>query len=681
VPQLRLNDPTAANPMTIYHRTLLLPLGCVLLLLAVSYVSSTQLVSPHRRSHDTTCEIHQSGAIIFNDGHSFHVPIIPHNNKNDHLSLSKFLSLLLSTRGGAASQNDSDFDNTNDDDDEELLDSIFFTDDKLANSVREKAPSRNDKSIGAPSYNNNQADRKSISKKQQQRQQQQLPHNIQLQQRKEMLSKLAMSMQDAHTSTVQALIKGNAAHIPPALFGQTILQEKAACNEKFRDVTSDSYNNVDIKEELKSIKNGQNSDGIDTSGGPSFRHIEDPNLLSYWGLTPDARLYGGAQYHRVLRYYHHLFLTVPLPTITEDEVALLTNGITDVHDASDLMRAVALLVQHKLELVMEDILADMTRRLLYVMERQWELVEYSMTLHRPMGGAGTGLGKSGDKLRRETKLYSRYGPEFTTAEKDLMSVLSIAFHKFAQERAADAHKKSAEDVRSLLRYVTWDMGRARTRDTRKTEYQSSEGGYVTQIEIVREDHPLSDELPNEQSDEVTESTNNRSTSSRKRKQKKKSAYSDSTKRRMIARGGAAIGSGRKRSQLRGDDDNESITSIRAADQDSTQVDEDEELEDDSTSTSLVLTSQTSPMFSGDDEVLSLLLDTLSTTLVPKSERQAGQTQVAIENLTSYITDRMRLDLSRMIRSKFNTFFLLPFYEDLGIYLRRELDSYLATVAG
>jgi len=448
-------------------------------------------------------------------------------------------------------------------------------------------------------------------------------------------------------------------------------------------VTSDSYNsNIDIKEELKSIKNGQNSDEMDKSGGLTFQHIEDPNLLSYWGLTPDARLYGGAQYHRVLRYYHHLFLTVPLPPITDDEVALLTNGITDVHDASDLMRAVALLVQHKLELVMEDVLADMTRRLLYVMERQWELVEYSMTLHRPMGGAGSGLGKSGDKLRRETKLYSRYGPEFTAAEKDLMSVLSISFHKFAQERAADAHEKSVEDVRSLLRYVTWDMGRARTRDnTRNSEYQSSEGGYVTQIEIVRDDSPFFDELPNEQPDEVAESRSDRSKSSRKRKQKKKSAYSDSTKRRMIARGGAAIGSGRKRSQLRSDDENESITSIRAADQDSAKVDEEVEHEDDFTSTSIVLTSQTSPMFSGDDEVLSLLLDTLSTTLVPKSERQAGQTQVAIENLTSYITDRMRLDLSRMIRSKFNTFFLLPFYEDLGIYLRRELDSYLANVVG
>ena len=570
-------------------------------------------------------------------------------------------------------QSGSDFYNTNDDEDEELLDSIFVNDDKLKNSVREKTSIRSNKRR-SPLQDNNQADRKSSRHHQQQQPQQIYKIQLELEQRKKMLFNLAMSMQDAHTSTVQSLIKGNAAHISPALFGQTISQEKAACNHKFLDVTSDSYN-IDIKAELQSIKNGQR-DELELFE-PSFRHIEDPNLLSYWDLTPEAKLYGGAQYHRVLRYYHHLFLTAPLPQITDDEVALLSNSITDIHDASDLMRAVALLVQQKLELVMEDILADMTRRLLYVMGRQWELVEYSMTLHRPIGAAGTGFGKSGDKLRRESKLYSRYGPEFTKAEKDLMNVLSIAFHKFAQERATDAHRKSAEDIKALLRYVTWDMGRARTRNT-NAAYQNSKGGYVTEIQIVRDDTPLPDEIPNESSDDAVESANSRSNSSRKRKQTKKSAYSDSTKRRMIARGGAAIGSGRKRSQLKIDDDNETITSIRA-DQENAQVEEDEEYEDDSTPTSLVLTSQTSPMFSGDDEVLTLLFDTLSTTLIPKSESQGRQTQTAIEELTAYITDRMRLDLSRMIRSKFNTFFLLPFFEDLGIYLRRELNSYLASL--
>ncbi len=673
----------------ILYQALLLQLWSLLLLAAPSCISSTPLFSRDM----SLGNLHNRRS----SWSGMKWTALPHGTRNDYcIRRNKITSLITSTRGGAADDS-SDFYNEYDENnnDEELFDSIFLTtNDKLTNSVIEKSRNHKKSRRGPASLHNNS--NKKINNrannddyKQQQSSTTQQKHY--LQQRKEMLIKLAMSMQDAHTSTIQSLIKGNAAHIPPALFGQTISQEKAACNEKYTDGATDATismmafdererggENIDIKKELESIiKNDDGGEEEEPKNNRSFRHIEDPDLLSYWGLTPDARLYGGAQYHRVLRYYHHLFLTVPLPTITDDEVALLTNGITDVHDASELLRAVALLVQQKLELVMEDVLADMTRRLLYVMERQWELVEYSMTLHRPMGGAGTGLGKSGDKFRRESRLYSRYGPDFTNAEKDLMNVLSIAFHQFAQARAEDAHRKSAEDVKSLLRYVTWDMGRARTRNNRNTEYQNSQGGYLTQIEIIRDDTPpILNELPNEQVD-VAEETTSSSPTRKKRKQKKKSVYSESTKRRMIARGGAAIGSGRKRSQLRKEQSNEnaSITSTSADQDEDVEFDE----EDDSKSTSLVLTSQTSPMFSGDDEVLSLLLDSLSSTLAIKSETQAGQTQAAVENLTAYITDRMRLDLSSMIRSKFNTFFLLPFYEDLGIYLRRELDSYLASV--
>ena len=98
-----------------------------------------------------------------------------------------------------------------------------------------------------------------------------------------------------------------------------------------------------------------------------------------------------------------------------------------------------------------------------------------------------------------------------------------------------------------------------------------------------------------------------------------------------------------------------------------------------TSNTLVVSPKASPSFSGDNGVLNILLDTVvSSTLVPKSYTEAGQhTHAAIESLVSYVTDRMRMDLSRMIRSKFNSFFLLAFYEELGPYLRRELDAYLA----
>ena len=89
------------------------------------------------------------------------------------------------------------------------------------------------------------------------------------------------------------------------------------------------------------------------------------------------------------------------------------------------------------------------------------------------------------------------------------------------------------------------------------------------------------------------------------------------------------------------------------------------------------------------QVLNILLDTLSSSLITtKSDTTiVGQssssnsnnniTQTAIENLVSYICDRMRMDISSIVRSKFNTFFLLAFYEDLAAHFRREADEYLA----
>jgi hypothetical protein len=108
--------------------------------------------------------------------------------------------------------------------------------------------------------------------------------------RKKLLSNLAIKMNDLHTSVVKALIRGSAAHIPPELFGQTIMQEKSACNEKFYGSVSEVKSSFDeaAASGLESTVFGEEVD----VATPSFRHIEDPTLLSYWGLTPHAKLYG-----------------------------------------------------------------------------------------------------------------------------------------------------------------------------------------------------------------------------------------------------------------------------------------------------------------------------------------------------------------------------------------------------
>ena len=110
--------------------------------------------------------------------------------------------------------------------------------------------------------------------------------------RKRLLSNLAIRMNDSHTSAIRALIRGSAAHIPPELFGQTIMQEKSACNEKFYGSVTEMQSSLGGSEAVDSgLDSTVLGEEIDTTA-PSFRHIEDPTLLSYWGLTPYAKLYG-----------------------------------------------------------------------------------------------------------------------------------------------------------------------------------------------------------------------------------------------------------------------------------------------------------------------------------------------------------------------------------------------------
>ena len=107
------------------------------------------------------------------------------------------------------------------------------------------------------------------------------------QERRKLLSNLAIRMNDSHTAAIKALIRGSAAHIPPELFGQTIMQEKSACNEKFYGRVTEVQSSLEARDSVDMTVLGEE---IDTT--PSFRHIEDPTLLSYWGLTPHAKLYG-----------------------------------------------------------------------------------------------------------------------------------------------------------------------------------------------------------------------------------------------------------------------------------------------------------------------------------------------------------------------------------------------------
>ncbi|KAL7546657.1 hypothetical protein ACHAWF_009989 [Thalassiosira exigua] len=509
------------------------------------------------------------------------------------------------------------------------------------------------------------------------------------QERRRLLDRLAFDLHDARARTVRDLIRGSCARVPPALFGQTLAQERSACDLMFGSGSSDADYGADVDwhEELRASAplRDDDADAEDSpppldEEGPPFRHVEDSSLLSHWGLTPDAKLYGGAQYHRALRYYHHLFLTAPLPVITDDEIALLVDGISEVHDASDLMRAVALLVRQKMERAMEGILSDMTRRLRYVMDRQWEMAEYAATVSRPLGGStfrGTTVHGDGP-VTRESELLRRHGADYSEAEAQLRDALSEGYRRFVEERATHAYEKSLEDVRTMLRYVAWDVGGVRAR--------GREPGLLPRIEIASR-QTADGECPSRDDEGVTKNVSKirkkRGNEKKNRARGRESVHLG----KMTARGGDGAGGGRWWGRL--DDDNDATHYEESGEGDLGEEGdliggvmnrgvlhvEDNDYND--AKTNLEVAPRSSPTFGADDEALRVLLDTASSALRPSSPARASLTRAAIEGLAAHLSDRTRLDVSRTVRAYFNSHFLLAFHEDLSQYLRRALDKCVA----
>jgi hypothetical protein len=53
-----------------------------------------------------------------------------------------------------------------------------------------------------------------------------------------------------------------------------------------------------------------------------------------------------------------------------------------------------------------------------------------------------------------------------------------------------------------------------------------------------------------------------------------------------------------------------------------------------------------------------------------------QTYVAVNTLVQHVTNRWRMEISRIVSTKFNSFCLVAFHDDFGSFLRKEMSEYL-----
>lgn len=97
-------------------------------------------------------------------------------------------------------------------------------------------------------------------------------------------------------------------------------------------------------------------------------------LISEVGNT-QHKLYGGSQYHRVLREFNLATRCLRLPTITEDEIANAA-GIGETHDGVNFLRAACVIALEKAQMSFDPLLDALRLRISHIMSRLCPVSEY-----------------------------------------------------------------------------------------------------------------------------------------------------------------------------------------------------------------------------------------------------------------------------------------------------------------
>lgn len=316
----------------------------------------------------------------------------------------------------------------------------------------------------------------------------------------------------SYSSTLSKVLKGDlAGAIPADLYGQTLDQEIAACPFELNRML-DTYinqNNLysNIKEydlsdmtdkELKS-KTAQEKNELKMKK----RQLMRQQQLAAMDPTHNRKLYGGAQYHRAMAQFHTLIENIPVDKSTSDEIALLIQGIPDnSHNGVNLLRSVAKLSSRKMQLIMDEVLVELAKRMEFVLKRMWDVVEYTQ-LVRSESDIRSTLSE-----RRNWAQYkyidftegsaSNFADQDETQrlkdlEADLIKFAKQKYNEFVRQKCELAYALVKEDVEAMFKFVSWDLAFG-------DRFQSSIGvdGCIVKIEgLDEEDDAPEAAIPNE----------------------------------------------------------------------------------------------------------------------------------------------------------------------------------------
>ncbi|KAG5184668.1 hypothetical protein JKP88DRAFT_348446 [Tribonema minus] len=156
------------------------------------------------------------------------------------------------------------------------------------------------------------------------------------------------------------------------------------------------------------------------------------------------RLFGGAQYHRVLREFAFAVRHMPSPEITDDEIANAA-GIGDMHDGVNFMRAACVIAVEKARLGFDPLLESLRVRAVHVLRRLFAVVEHMLKRE--------GLTMSESHQKPFSFIVRRIYENFIEASIDDCLV------RCRDDLASidDCLVRCRDDLKALTRFVTWDL--------------------------------------------------------------------------------------------------------------------------------------------------------------------------------------------------------------------------------
>lgn len=151
-------------------------------------------------------------------------------------------------------------------------------------------------------------------------------------------------------------------------------------------------------------------------------------LLSEVGNT-QHKLYGGSQYHRVLREFNLATRCLRLPTITEDEIANAA-GIGETHDGVNFLRAACVIALEKAQISFDPLLDALRLRISHIMGRLCPVSEYMIRQKAERKGASYRYMQDGPRANVEGR--SAFSTDITHNPQFRQLVRSL-FDEFVQK--------------------------------------------------------------------------------------------------------------------------------------------------------------------------------------------------------------------------------------------------------